>query len=73
MFCTNCGAQMADGTLFCTDCGTRLKTEQPAPAPAAEPTPAFKGKSWMALLIGAVAALLVATIGIALASFGVFG
>jgi len=24
MFCSNCGTQVADGTLFCPECGTRL-------------------------------------------------
>ena len=33
-FCTNCGAQVPDGTKFCTDCGTKI--EQPAAAPVQE-------------------------------------
>ena len=33
-FCTNCGAQVPDGTKFCTNCGTII--EQPAAAPVQE-------------------------------------
>jgi len=35
-FCTNCGAQIPDGSKFCTECGQKL---EPAAAPKAE-TPA---------------------------------
>jgi len=37
MFCTICGKQLADGSVFCPNCGSRVKT---APAPAPAPTPA---------------------------------
>ena len=30
MFCTNCGAQVEDGTLFCTNCGAKLEAAQNA-------------------------------------------
>ena len=33
-FCTNCGAQIPDGSKFCTECGKRI--EQAAPAAPAE-------------------------------------
>ena len=36
-FCTNCGAQLADGTKFCTECGQRIEQTEPvvqAPATA---------------------------------------
>ena len=33
-FCTNCGAQIPDGSKFCTECGQRI--EQAAPAAPAE-------------------------------------
>lgn len=46
MFCTNCGAQLPDGTQFCTQCGMSVKDASqsesataPAPAPVPEPTP----------------------------------
>ena len=38
MFCTNCGAQIPDGSGFCTNCGTRLTA--PETAPATEPVSA---------------------------------
>ena len=34
MFCTNCGKEIADGSVFCTHCGANL-----APAPQAAPSP----------------------------------
>lgn len=33
MFCTNCGAELRDGSTFCTNCGTRLAPAEDAPAP----------------------------------------
>lgn len=45
MFCTNCGKQIPDGSIFCTGCGTRLGNAKaaentvPAPAPAPAPAP----------------------------------
>lgn len=36
MFCTNCGAQVPDGSKFCTSCGSPIAAA-PAPAPAPEP------------------------------------
>lgn len=40
MFCTNCGAQLPDGTKFCTSCGAALGGPGPADAaPAAGPDP----------------------------------
>ena len=36
MFCTNCGAQVPDGSKFCTHCGSPIAAA-PAPAPAPEP------------------------------------
>ena len=29
-FCTNCGAQLDDGTKFCTECGQRIEQAEPA-------------------------------------------
>lgn len=29
-FCTNCGAQVLDGSKFCTECGQRIEAEAPA-------------------------------------------
>lgn len=44
MFCTNCGAQIPDGSRFCTNCGAALAAPIPTPAapaaPAAPVTPA---------------------------------
>jgi uncharacterized membrane protein len=39
-FCTNCGAQVADGTAFCPTCGKAVAGAQPA---AAAPPPAAPG------------------------------
>ena len=36
MFCTNCGAQVPDGSKFCTSCGSPIAA---APAPAPAPVP----------------------------------
>lgn len=36
MLCTNCGAQVPDGSKFCTHCGSPIAAA-PAPAPAPEP------------------------------------
>lgn len=33
MFCTNCGAELRDGSTFCTNCGARLASAEDAPAP----------------------------------------
>ena len=48
MFCSNCGAQCADGTKFCQSCGTPLNAA-PAPeapaAPAAPKAPKAKGNA----------------------------
>ncbi len=40
-FCTNCGAELADGAVFCTECGTKLAPAepQPEPVPTADPAP----------------------------------
>ena len=47
-FCTNCGAEIPEGSVFCTKCGTKAAIEkppveqtpvQPAPPPPAQPTP----------------------------------
>ena len=37
MFCTNCGAQVPDGSKFCTHCGSPIAAA-PAPAPAPVPS-----------------------------------
>ena len=29
-FCTNCGAQIPDGSKFCTECGQRIGQAEPA-------------------------------------------
>lgn len=31
MFCSNCGSQIADGSVFCPACGAQLNAGQPAP------------------------------------------
>lgn len=36
MFCRVCGNKIEDGMMFCTNCGTRVRTEVPASAPAAQ-------------------------------------
>lgn len=43
MFCTKCGAQVADGASFCTRCGAPVAgDQQPAAAPEAQASPAFQ-------------------------------
>ena len=40
-YCTNCGAPLAEGSLFCTSCGTKIvPAVKPAPNPAEAPKPA---------------------------------
>lgn len=34
MFCSYCGAQLADGSAFCSSCGSQLSQSVAAPAPA---------------------------------------
>ena len=34
MYCTNCGKQLPEGTVFCTECGARQKTADPQQSPA---------------------------------------
>ncbi len=86
-FCTNCGAQLPEGSSFCNYCGAKLASA-PAPRPAAPtyaapaygapagypaPAPAPR-KSHTGLIIGIVAALVLigAVIGILFAT-GVLG
>ena len=54
MFCQNCGAQIADGTVICPACNTQLSPSMgngpspspaPTPAPQPEPKPEKKGKT----------------------------
>ena len=33
-FCTNCGAQIPDGSKFCTECGQRIEQAPKSEAPA---------------------------------------
>ncbi len=83
-FCTNCGASLPDGTAFCTSCGTKL-APAPAPRPAAPayaapayaapagyPAPAPK-KKHTGLIIGIIAAVLVAAAVLVLFLTGVLG
>lgn len=36
MFCSNCGTQIPEGSLFCGNCGAKVEA-QPAPQPAPQP------------------------------------
>ena len=40
MFCSNCGASIADGSPFCPACGTRMSPAAPAIPQGAAPAPA---------------------------------
>ena len=53
MFCTNCGKNIPDGSVFCPECGTTLDSAPKAPA---APAVAKKGLS-KGLLIGIIAAV----------------
>lgn len=80
MFCTKCGSEMPDGTVFCTNCGARVGAAspaaapvEPAPMPAAGMPPVQKKSHKRAVIIGiCVAGVLVAG-GAALALTGVLG
>ncbi len=39
MFCSNCGSQIADGSVFCPACGAQLNAGQPAPQANSQPFP----------------------------------
>lgn len=39
MFCTNCGAQLADTANFCVGCGGRVHRAEPSARPSAAPPP----------------------------------
>lgn len=39
MYCTRCGAELADGTRFCDQCGAALNRELPAVSAEPEPAP----------------------------------
>lgn len=38
-FCSNCGAQLQEGSKFCTNCGTKYETPKPAAASPVAPEP----------------------------------
>lgn len=68
MFCSHCGAQLADGSQFCAQCGAQLATastpttEAPVyQAPAPTPVPTKKNKKVL-LIVGIVALALILTI-----------
>ncbi|WP_455139912.1 YARHG domain-containing protein [Thermophilibacter sp.] len=48
MFCTNCGAQLPDGTRFCTSCGARLEAADATVPLADAPAPAADGETRVA-------------------------
>lgn len=39
MFCSNCGSQIADGSVFCPACGAQLNAGQTAPQANSQPFP----------------------------------
>ena len=45
MFCSNCGAQCAEGTKFCQSCGNPLTAAPASAAPAATKAPKAKGNA----------------------------
>ena len=59
VFCTNCGAKLADDAKFCTECGAKVESVPPEPAnepaytPSAQTTdytysaPANEPRSWI--------------------------
>jgi hypothetical protein len=81
-FCSNCGAQVADGAAFCDSCGARLAggyADAPAPRRSA---PAYNGPAYSSpapkkgktgLVIGLAALLVVALVIGVLFLTGVFG
>ncbi len=62
MFCTNCGKQLPEGTVFCTQCGTRQAAAAPqqvsaAPVQAHASASGKGGNKWIAWVGGGVALL----------------
>lgn len=45
MFCNQCGARIADGSVFCNLCGTRQGVVVPAATPPVNPLPTAPGDS----------------------------
>lgn len=43
MFCNQCGARIADGSVFCNLCGTRQGVVVPAATPPVNPLPTAPG------------------------------
>lgn len=61
MFCTNCGAQIADDAAFCTNCGTATASEiaqPPATAPEDTAVNSPKKRSKTPIIIGIVIAVI---------------
>jgi len=45
VYCTNCGAQLADGASFCTQCGAKVEQQTAATPPAAAPAQPAPGQA----------------------------
>lgn len=65
--CKNCGAEMADDALFCTGCGQKFEEVVEA-APATEKAEAPKSGTDLSLI--ALILLIVGTVSMAFATFG---
>ena len=54
IYCTKCGAEIADGANFCSKCGTKVESK-PTPAPMSPPAPANeKDKKYWGGVIGII-------------------
>ena len=74
-FCTNCGKQVDEDSTFCNHCGSKLGQTPGAPAVSASgewgsAIPPVQGKSKKPLVIGLVAALVVAVVFVACSPLG---
>ncbi|NLV51398.1 MAG: zinc-ribbon domain-containing protein [Clostridiales bacterium] len=66
MFCMNCGANIADGTVYCPNCGSPQQTGQPVAQPGqynpgaapntpyVQTAPPWKTKAIVSLVLGAL-------------------
>ena len=68
MYCTKCGAEIADGSKFCDKCGAKfeaeapVKNEAPARGMADEKAPGMDQKTLITIIVAAIAAVILVVI-----------